>query len=104
MTLAIYPRGIVISQSALICLKTVGAGRVPPKTKAELPRKSRQGFPRRLVPLRCVLRGGLLRRAALERSCTCLPLDTRPSKRRWCVASLSGQRSPISIRCHRPRS
>jgi hypothetical protein len=29
--------------------------------------QSRQGCPRRLVPLRCVLRGGLPRRAAVER-------------------------------------
>jgi hypothetical protein len=56
-------------------------------------RKNRQGFPRRLVPLR--LRGSTLRRAVLERGASSC-LDALPQLGGWCVASVSGQRSPIA--------
>ena len=54
-------------------------------------RKSRQGCPRRLVPLR--LRGGALRRAVLERGASSC-LDALPQLGGGCVASVSGQQIP----------
>jgi hypothetical protein len=56
-------------------------------------RKSRQGFPRRLA--RCVLRGGVLRRAVLERGASSY-LDAPPAG--WSVANVSGQRSPMLVK------
>jgi hypothetical protein len=54
-------------------------------------RKSRQGCPRRLVPLR--LRRGALRRAVLERGASSC-LDALPQLGGGCVASVSGQQIP----------
>ena len=61
-------------------------------------RKSRQGVPRRLaVALR--LRGGLLRRAVLERSRACLAIGRTASMRRPVRCQCVGPTIPDSIGC-----
>ena len=60
--------------------------------------KSRQGFPRRLaVALR--LRGGMLRRAVLERSRACLAIGRTASMRRPVRCQCVGPTIPDSIEC-----
>ena len=72
----------------------------PPSNKAALPAHAKAAKVSLDGLCRCVVCGGLLRRAALERNRACLASGRTA---RQCVASLSGQRSPTSITCHRRR-
>jgi hypothetical protein len=54
-------------------------------------RKSRQSFPRRLLPLHCVCLDVF---CDIGRSRAALPLDARPQRQRRCVASMSGPTIP----------
>jgi hypothetical protein len=74
---------------------TSGPGMSPVPGPFLLPtRKSRQGFPRRLLPLRWACLDGFLRPGISDADCAALPLGRTACMRLRCVASMSGPTIP----------
>ena len=66
-----------------------------PRIKVMRTRKSRQGFPRRLLPLRCICLDVFLRRAVSNAAAPTSPLVARLQRNAGTSPVCRGQRSPM---------